>query len=448
MERVGRALAVGRVVRFRNEQHVVGAIEPRGELREVGEVDIRREEIERWRAGLPHVEQMRQRSAARILAGLAAGAIQRDVGEHRQVVLRLAGLHERFGEARVVPGREHFLAPLVAAEHGRPTTGRLRAIRLPAREQLGLELVAARGERTHELGRHGLRVRAVRHGAALARDGQHADLVLDLHHEHGVLLASTLRRYCMNAPNARASASRVAPENAERISTPDPSATCTRGKRADRASPTTARRSTCCSSTRRTTGSRACRSCARASRNRSSTVVQSNFPSMGSMSSHDTGASTVLRFIAFSRGQCGFMYAAFDALEFPSSPPRISMGLPSTMSCCVVPCFSRCGAAEEIFAASKRPRTTQPEIGEVFTRAMLATNPRTRRFPESQAVDIRCHRTQHLVVHRFARKRDEKGMRSKTAAAPATVDRERFVVICKSLKAQAFGKAGRIAIER
>ena len=64
-------------------------------------------------------------------------------------------------------------------------------------------------------------------------------------------------------------------------------------------------------------------------------MVQSNLPSTGSMSSHETGASTVLRFIAFSRGQCGFMYAALDALELPSSPPRMSMGLPCTMSCCV-----------------------------------------------------------------------------------------------------------------
>ena len=35
----------------------------------------------------------------------------------------------------------------------------------------------------------------------------------------------------MNAPNARTSASRVFAENAERISTLDPLASCTRGKR-------------------------------------------------------------------------------------------------------------------------------------------------------------------------------------------------------------------------
>src|SRR4051812_24374928 len=49
--------------------------------------------------------------------------------------------------------------------------------------------------------------------------------------------------------------------------------------------------------------------------------------------------------MAFRRGQCGFMYSALEALELPSSPPRIRNGLPSTMSCCVSPCFSSRGGA-------------------------------------------------------------------------------------------------------
>ena len=67
-------------------------------------------------------------------------------------------------------------------------------------------------------------------------------------------------------------------------------------------------------------------SCARASRNSASTDVQSNLPSAGSMSSQYTGARTVLSCMAFRRGQCACMYSALEALEFPSSPPRMRNG--------------------------------------------------------------------------------------------------------------------------
>src|SRR5690349_7597100 len=60
--------------------------------------------------------------------------------------------------------------------------------------------------------------------------------------------------------------------------------------------------------------------------------------------------------MAFRRGQCGFMYAALEALELPSSPPSSRNGLPSTTSCGVSPRFSRCGgvaAASEVASARK-----------------------------------------------------------------------------------------------
>ena len=47
---------IRRVVRFGNEQHVVGAVIACGELREVREVDVRREHVGGRRAGLPHID--------------------------------------------------------------------------------------------------------------------------------------------------------------------------------------------------------------------------------------------------------------------------------------------------------------------------------------------------------------------------------------------------------
>jgi hypothetical protein len=53
------------------------------------------------------------------------------------------------------------------------------------------------------------------------------------------------------------------------------------------------------------------------------------------------------------------MYAALEALELPSSPPRTRKGFPSTTSWRVSPCFSnRAGAAtqvKETATASRAP---------------------------------------------------------------------------------------------
>src|SRR2546430_16751208 len=76
---------------------------------------------------------------------------------------------------------------------------------------------------------------------------------------------------------------------------------------------------------------------------RPSTRVKSNTPSSGSMSSQETGASTVLSFNATSRSQIGRMYSRLDELELCSSPPRIRNGLLSTTSCVALPCLRRWG---------------------------------------------------------------------------------------------------------
>src|ERR1700722_8926249 len=87
------------------------------------------------------------------------------------------------------------------------------------------------------------------------------------------------------------------------------------------------------------------KSWARAAAINASTELQSNCPSCGSINSHDTGVSTVLRCIAFRRAQCGAMYAALEALELPTSPARTNMGRPFTTRRMAVPCFSRDGGA-------------------------------------------------------------------------------------------------------
>ena len=44
---------------------------------------------------------------------------------------------------------------------------------------------------------------------------------------------------------------------------------------------------------------------------------------------------------AANRGHNGRRYAGFDAVELPSSPPRIRNGFPSTTSWVAVPCRRR-----------------------------------------------------------------------------------------------------------
>src|SRR4051812_21339481 len=113
------------------------------------------------------------------------------------------------------------------------------------------------------------------------------------------------------------------------------------------------------------------RSLACASASSASSDDQSYLPSVGSISSQYTGASTVLRFMALSRGQCPRRYAALEALELPSSPPRIRNGLPSTTSCCVPPRRSSFAGAASA-PAVKAAASTAVAIADFFMSAMLA----------------------------------------------------------------------------
>ena len=57
-----------------------------------------------------------------------------------------------------------------------------------------------------------------------------------------------------------------------------------------------------------------------------------SLPSSGSISSQLSGVTTVLRPMAASCGQSGFMYSRLDEEELCSSPDSMRKGLPSTMS--------------------------------------------------------------------------------------------------------------------
>src|SRR4051812_20024373 len=96
-------------------------------------------------------------------------------------------------------------------------------------------------------------------------------------------------------------------------------------------------------------------SAVRASARRPSTFVQSYRPSAGSISSHDTGTTMVLRRRRSKSAQCGRSASRSEAVELPSSPPRIRNGRPSTISCRVVPLAARCGGAAARAGAVPRP---------------------------------------------------------------------------------------------
>ena len=78
-------------------------------------------------------------------------------------------------------------------------------------------------------------------------------------------------------------------------------------------------------------------------RSRPSMERKSNCPSRGSINSQDAGARIVLRPSLPNSGQNCCRYFRSDAVELPSSPPRIRNGAPSTMSCLVVPLARKCG---------------------------------------------------------------------------------------------------------
>ena len=182
----------------------------------------------------PHVDEVRQRAGARVLPGLRAGADQRGVGEHRQGVLGLARgghraactaakCHAMKISSAAAPFTED-LAPRARRASRRPPAtppaARARASRCPSSRAV----ISSAGTAP--------RKRRVRLRAVVARVRDHPDLVLHLHHQQRVLGRRRPARTCfISAANARASASRFAAENGDRISCGRPVASTVRGNR-------------------------------------------------------------------------------------------------------------------------------------------------------------------------------------------------------------------------
>ena len=114
----------------------------RGELTEIGEIDVGREQIDRGRAGPPDVEQMGERSAGRIIAGRRPGRTSAALTYIGSAILRLARRRDRIDVAGIGPGGEDFLARLAPAEQLGPAPLR-GARRSPPRARAA----AARGWR-------------------------------------------------------------------------------------------------------------------------------------------------------------------------------------------------------------------------------------------------------------------------------------------------------------
>ena len=213
----------------------------------------------RRRAGLPHVEQVRQRTAARIFARLAAGAVQRRVHVHRQVVARLAGLHQRLDEARVVPGGENLLRPIRRRRTPAPRCPRSFAPFFCQRSRSSGSSFSPRAASAR------MSSAGTGAGESLSATVPRSRAMGNMPISFSTCTMSTV--FCVavgrfqviheRGERARVGIARVLRERRE-----DLDARChRRAARAEsasgRASPTTARRWTCCSSTRRTTGSRA-----------------------------------------------------------------------------------------------------------------------------------------------------------------------------------------------
>ena len=116
--------------------------------------------------------------------------------------------------------------------------------------------------------------------------------------------------------------------------------------------------------------------------------LQLNCPSCGSINSHDTGVSTVLRCIAFRRAQCGAMYAALEALELPTSPARTNMGRPFTTRRMAVPCFSRAGGAAAASDVAHRQPHSSNRVRDIRTMQRLLVDIGSKVDAEGETVRL------------------------------------------------------------
>ncbi|OPZ23726.1 MAG: hypothetical protein BWZ02_03111 [Lentisphaerae bacterium ADurb.BinA184] len=174
------------VAGFGDEEGIAGLGVVGADAAEVREVDVGGEQVEVRGGGAPDVQHSGDRASARVLSGPAVGAgDQPRIGIHGQVVRPAAGGGDALEEPRRVPGHEHLVG--LRAEELAPASLLPRAGACPGGQQLRPQRGAVTRQVLAERGRDGAGECTFGGRATVARGPEDARLVLDLHHEHGVV---------------------------------------------------------------------------------------------------------------------------------------------------------------------------------------------------------------------------------------------------------------------
>ena len=146
-------------------------------------------EVQRRGGGLPHVEHPRRRAAAGVVArrGLARLRPEPGVGVHRQRLHRLAGRGQSLDVAGEGPGHEDLVGLPVVAEDLAPRCRTCAAMPRPQGAQLGPQPVGVLRPGGRPARPAPATPRRLGGGRPVPAVAQHADLVLDLDHDHRVV---------------------------------------------------------------------------------------------------------------------------------------------------------------------------------------------------------------------------------------------------------------------
>src|SRR5215510_6078402 len=140
-----------------------------------------------WRTGAPDVDQMRQGTSTRILTRLVSRPNQRGVYKHGQRIFGLAGGSNSIHIPRKVPGHEDLIRSRTLTKKFLPCAASLELICSPYRAEFGNELFLVLLQIADQFGGDSLIVEFIGNHTAVTRIRNHADFVLDLYHDDGVL---------------------------------------------------------------------------------------------------------------------------------------------------------------------------------------------------------------------------------------------------------------------
>src|SRR5678815_3863807 len=131
---------------------------------------------------------MRQWASTRILSRLIPGPYERCVDKHGQRVLFLSSLCNLARVTRKVPGHEDFFCLRSASKNLLPCAFGLQAISAPKGTKFRNELFFSLLQIAHQLrGYEGL-PKFICSDASIARIRDHSNLILNLHHNYGVII--------------------------------------------------------------------------------------------------------------------------------------------------------------------------------------------------------------------------------------------------------------------